>query len=137
MGRGGGHSGGHHSSHHSSSHSHHSSHRSSGGYRSSGRSYHSSGRYGRSHHSSGGSYYDGDGRRREHGLLTDGMLQNYMDRFVISLSRGIAEKGISTKFLEWKTRPHLTLACFSDVDEKALNEVENIIRVRVIGEKDL
>ena len=32
---------------------------------------------------------DGDGRRREHGLLTDGMLQNYMDRFVISLSRGI------------------------------------------------
>ena len=25
----------------------------------------------------------------------------------------------------------------SDVDEKALNEVENIIRVRVIGEKDL
>ena len=38
---------------------------------------------------------------------------------LFTLSRGIAEKGISTKFLEWKTRPHLTLACFSDVDEKA------------------
>lgn len=33
------------------------------------------------------------------------------------LAKVIAEKGISTKFLEWKTRPHLTLACFSDVDE--------------------
>lgn len=30
----------------------------------------------------------------------------------------IADKSISTKYLEWKTRPHLTLACFNDVDEE-------------------
>lgn len=33
------------------------------------------------------------------------------------LSQKIADEKISTKFLEWKTRPHLTLACYNDVDE--------------------
>ena len=33
------------------------------------------------------------------------------------LSQKIADAKISTKFLEWKTRPHLTLACYNDVDE--------------------
>ncbi len=33
------------------------------------------------------------------------------------LAQKIADKHISTKFLEWKSRPHLTLACFNDVDE--------------------
>lgn len=33
------------------------------------------------------------------------------------LCEHLAEEKISTKFLEWKTRPHLTLACFNDVDE--------------------
>lgn len=33
------------------------------------------------------------------------------------LSNRVAEENLSTKFLEWKTRPHLTLACFNDVDE--------------------
>ncbi len=32
-------------------------------------------------------------------------------------AKSIADRKISTKFLEWKTRPHLTLACFNDVDE--------------------
>lgn len=36
---------------------------------------------------------------------------------LFQLSKGIADKKISTKFLEWKTRPHLTLGCFNDVDE--------------------
>ncbi len=36
-----------------------------------------------------------------------------------ALARRVAEEGISSKFLEWKTRPHLTLACFNDVDEAA------------------
>ena len=36
---------------------------------------------------------------------------------LLDLSRRVAEAGLSTKFLEWMTRPHLTLACFSDVDE--------------------
>ena len=39
------------------------------------------------------------------------------ERQMIGLSQKIADAGISTKFLEWKTRPHLTLACFSDVNE--------------------
>lgn len=29
----------------------------------------------------------------------------------------IAAEKFSTKYLEWKTRPHITLACFNDVDE--------------------
>lgn len=33
------------------------------------------------------------------------------------LARRVADAGLSTKFLDWKTRPHLTLACFNDVDE--------------------
>lgn len=36
---------------------------------------------------------------------------------IFALAKMIADRGISTKFLEWKTRPHLTLACFNDVDE--------------------
>ena len=32
-------------------------------------------------------------------------------------AKRIAEEKISTKFLEWKTRPHLTLACLQEVDE--------------------
>lgn len=39
------------------------------------------------------------------------------ERQMLALSQKIADAGISSKFLEWKTRPHLTLACFSDVDE--------------------
>lgn len=31
---------------------------------------------------------------------------------ISALAEMIAQKKISTKFLEWKTRPHLTLACF-------------------------
>ncbi|MCH5266207.1 MAG: 2'-5' RNA ligase family protein [Lachnospiraceae bacterium] len=34
------------------------------------------------------------------------------------LAQRVADEKLSTKFLEWKTRPHLTLACFNDVDEK-------------------
>lgn len=33
------------------------------------------------------------------------------------LAKRIADEKISTKYLEWKTRPHLTLACFNDVNE--------------------
>ncbi len=44
------------------------------------------------------------------------------ESFVQALCQSIADKGISTKFLEWKTRPHLTLACFSDVDEELAKE---------------
>ncbi len=36
---------------------------------------------------------------------------------LFELAKMIADKEISTRFLEYKTRPHLTLACFNDVDE--------------------
>lgn len=38
---------------------------------------------------------------------------------LMALSQRIADENISTRFLEWRTRPHLTLACFNDVDEAA------------------
>ncbi len=37
---------------------------------------------------------------------------------VYSLANKIADAHISTKYLDWKTRPHITLACFNDVDEE-------------------
>ena len=33
------------------------------------------------------------------------------------LAQRIADENLSTKFMDWKTRPHLTLACFNDLDE--------------------
>lgn len=42
---------------------------------------------------------------------------NKTEQALYELAEKIADEGISTKFLEWKTRPHLTLACFNDVNE--------------------
>lgn len=39
------------------------------------------------------------------------------EKELFRLAERVAEEKISTRFLEWKTRPHLTLACFNDVDE--------------------
>lgn len=45
---------------------------------------------------------------------------------LLALARKIADEKISTKFLEWKTRPHLTLACFNDVDEtQCIQQLKN------------
>ncbi|MBR5391015.1 MAG: 2'-5' RNA ligase family protein [Clostridia bacterium] len=38
------------------------------------------------------------------------------------LAKRVADEKLSQTFLEWKTRPHLTLACFNDVDEQACME---------------
>ena len=35
---------------------------------------------------------------------------------IMRLPQGIAEKGLSTRYLEWKTRPHITLGLFNDID---------------------
>ena len=35
-----------------------------------------------------------------------------------NLAQLVADRKLSTKFLEWKARPHLTLTCFNDVDEQ-------------------
>ena len=42
-----------------------------------------------------------------------------------SLAKSVADAGLSTKFMEWKTRPHLTLACYNDVDEEKCIELLN------------
>ena len=38
---------------------------------------------------------------------------------LFNLAKRVADEKLSTKFLEWKTRPHLTLACFNDVNDTA------------------
>ena len=44
------------------------------------------------------------------------------EKTLFQLAQRVAEEKLSTKFMEWKTRPHLTLACFNDVDEDACAE---------------
>lgn len=43
---------------------------------------------------------------------------NNTEKQLYGLAKRVADAGLSTKFMEWKTRPHLTLACFNDVDEE-------------------
>ncbi len=44
---------------------------------------------------------------------------------VSSLANKIADAKISTKYLDWKTRPHITLACFNDVDvERCISKLK-------------
>lgn len=38
------------------------------------------------------------------------------EKKLYDLAEMVANEKLSTKFLEWKTRPHITLACFNDVD---------------------
>ena len=42
---------------------------------------------------------------------------------IMSLAHKIADAGLSTKFLEWKTRAHVTLAVFDDIDEDRCAEL--------------
>ena len=37
---------------------------------------------------------------------------------LFALAQRVAEEKLSTKYLEWKTRPHVTMACFNDIDEE-------------------
>ena len=34
---------------------------------------------------------------------------------LFNLAKRVGDEKLSTKFLEWKTRPHLTLACFNEL----------------------
>lgn len=46
------------------------------------------------------------------------------------LSQRVADEKLSTKFLEWQTRPHLTLACFNDVNEsKCIEQLKSFAQV--------
>lgn len=46
---------------------------------------------------------------------------------ILKLAQGIANAGISKKYLEWKTRPHITIGIFNDIDiekcDKILKEI--------------
>ena len=46
---------------------------------------------------------------------------------IFKLAQGIANAGISKKYLEWRTRPHITIAIFNDIDiekcDKILKEI--------------
>ncbi len=51
------------------------------------------------------------------------------EKKLYSLAKKVAEAKLSTKFIEWKTRPHLTLACFNDVDEeKCITQLKNFAK---------
>ncbi|MBQ2775545.1 MAG: 2'-5' RNA ligase family protein [Clostridia bacterium] len=41
-----------------------------------------------------------------------------LEEKLYNLAKRVADEKLSTKFLEWKTRPHITLACFNGVDEE-------------------
>ena len=48
---------------------------------------------------------------------------------IMSLIQKVADYKLSTKFLEYKVRPHVTLAMFHDVDEnKCVELLENFVR---------
>ncbi len=48
---------------------------------------------------------------------------NETEEKIMSLAKKIADAGLSTKYLEWKTRPHVTLMVFNDVDEERCTQL--------------
>lgn len=42
---------------------------------------------------------------------------------ILKLAQKLADNKLTTKFLEWKTRPHVTLAVFNDIDENRCVEL--------------
>lgn len=42
---------------------------------------------------------------------------------IIKLAEGIAKEGISKKYLEWKTRPHITIAILNDIDIEKCDQI--------------
>ena len=53
-----------------------------------------------------------------------------MEQNLLHYAKRISEENLSTNWLEWKTRPHITLACFNDVDETVC-----IARLKQFAEK--
>ena len=62
---------------------------------------------------------------------------------IMNLAQKVADAKLSTKFLEWKTRPHVTMAVFNDVDENKcidllkdfVKDVKTMFHSLVYGEK--
>jgi len=46
-----------------------------------------------------------------------------MEQRILTYAKRIAEEKLSTKYLEWTPRPHMSLACFNDVDEEKATEL--------------
>ena len=48
---------------------------------------------------------------------------------IMNLAQKVADAKLSTKFLEWKTRPHITMAVFNDVDEnKCIDLLKDFVK---------
>lgn len=57
---------------------------------------------------------------------------------LFSLAKKVADANLSTKYLEWKTRPHVTLACFNDVDEdKCIEKLKAFARTHKVAPANL
>mgnify|MGYP007111799608 CR=1 FL=1 len=49
---------------------------------------------------------------------------------LFELAKKVADANLSTKYLEWKTRPHVTLACFNDVDEDKIEAKPMLLKLK-------
>ena len=59
------------------------------------------------------------------------------EKAIYDLAIQIADRGISSKFLEWKTRPHITLACFNDVDEDKCEKLLKDFAVNILKSRHI
>ncbi len=48
------------------------------------------------------------------------------EKRLLDMAQKIADEKISTRFLEYKTRPHITLACFNNVDEGQMETYQKL-----------
>lgn len=53
---------------------------------------------------------------------------------IMGLAQKVADNKLSTKFLEWKVRPHVTLAMYNDVDE---NKCVELLKGFAKGRKEI
>ena len=60
------------------------------------------------------------------------------EKKLLHLVQRLADENLSTKFLEWKTRPHLTLACFNDINEqKCIEQLKQFAKNHKIIHADI
>ncbi len=63
------------------------------------------------------------------GLYYDKETESRID----SIVKKIADAGISTKLLEWNTKPHITLGCFQDIDvEKCIKKLQGFADIHEV-----
>ena len=53
-----------------------------------------------------------------------------IEKRLLDMAQKVADEKISTRFLEYKTRPHITLACYNNVDEEiCIEKLKNLQEV--------